>query len=73
MQAERTERAQYGYYNVEPTTAAAYKLMIRWDDGERGRTVAFVDDMDQWGRFVAALKAGADEVAAVHAIDGGES
>lgn len=59
--------ATYGYYRLEPTLTN--QLMIRWDDGERGRTIAFVDNEAQWARFVAALEAGDDEVAAVHAID----
>lgn len=37
-------------------------------DGRR-RTVASIEMRDQWDRFVAALEAGADELAAVHAID----
>lgn len=33
------------------------------------RTVAFIEGLREWDRFVAALESGADEVAAVHAID----
>lgn len=44
-------------------------MIQRRNPSGRLSTVAFVDDMEQWDRLVAALKDGADEVAAVHAID----
>lgn len=45
------------------------QLMIRCQDRDHARTVAFVDSRQQWKRFVYALDRGADEVAAVHALD----
>lgn len=45
------------------------KLLIRRRDPDARRTVATVERPEQWVRFIAALEAGSDEVAAVHAID----
>ena len=46
--------------------------VIRRLDDDYPRTVAFVDSIAQWEIFVAALRAGTDEVAAVRAIDEAE-
>lgn len=45
------------------------RLLIARQDMSRRRTVAMIENRDQWDRFVAAIESGADEVAAVHAID----
>jgi hypothetical protein len=47
------------------------RMVIRRRDEDHGRTVAFIECVEQWERFTATLDAGLDEVAAVHAIDGG--
>ena len=67
-QAERTERAQHGPYELRALLIG--DMFISRKEGNRPRaTVATVETVEQWDRFVAALDAGADEVAAVHAID----
>jgi hypothetical protein len=47
------------------------KLLIRRRDPDACRTVATVEHPEHWVRFIAAVEAGLDEVAAVHAIDEG--
>ena len=47
--------------------------IIRRQDSDRKRTVAFVRSAAEWDRFTQALDRGLDEVAAVHAIDDGDS
>jgi hypothetical protein len=61
---------------TEYPTHGPYQLLMGPSDGvikrqdpDHRRTVAYVDTREQWDKFVAALDAGADEVAAVHAID----
>jgi hypothetical protein len=55
-------------YEMRASTVSNGYVIRRRDD-DHLRTVAFVESMAQWERFVAAIRAGADEVAAVHAID----
>lgn len=71
MQAQRT----HGPYElIGPMTDGTDRLVIRRRDGDRRkRTVAFVETVAQWDRFVAALESGAGEVAAVHIIDAEET
>lgn len=63
---------------VEPVRHGRYEVVVSLLDGQmivrrqdlgRKRTVCFIETLAEWDRFVAALKSGADEVAAVHAID----
>lgn len=75
MQAERTENVQHGPYELRASLVTSGYIITRKEgDGPR-RTVALIESVEQWDRFAAALESGADEVAAVHAIDqrGGES
>lgn len=58
----------HGSYELVPAPMTG-QMMIRGGQVGRKRTVAFLDSEAQWERFVDALKAGADEVAAVFAID----
>lgn len=60
----------HGPYGLVVSQSGGY--IIRRQDDDRKRTVAFVDSKAQWERFVAAIEAGAIEVAAVHAIDKGK-
>lgn len=63
----------HGPYELTSNAFWRGGYIIRRQDGDgHKRTVAFVDNPDQWKRFVAALESGAVEVAAVHAIDGGK-
>jgi hypothetical protein len=48
------------------------EMIVRRQDPDRKRTVCFIETLAEWDRFVAALKSGAGEVAAVHAIDATE-
>jgi hypothetical protein len=57
----------HGLYSLSELGDA--RMVIRRQDEDHGRTVAFIERVEQWGRFTAALDAGLDEVAAVHAID----
>jgi hypothetical protein len=57
----------YGPYGLFVSLFGNSRMMIQ--DAEASRIVAFVDSLAEWERFVAALEDGADEVAAVHAID----
>lgn len=58
------------YELIGPMTDGTDRMVIRRHDRDRRkRTVAIVDSVEHWDRFVAALESGADEVAAVHAID----
>lgn len=61
----------HGPYFVRDV-ADSDRLVIRRRDEDHTRAVAYIDDIGQWERFTAALDAGLDEVAAVHAIDRGE-
>ena len=63
-----TERA-HGAYSLFDFGTADGRKSIRRQDAYAKRTVCFVDSVDEWERFVAAIESGADEVAAVHAID----
>ncbi len=58
--------ASHGPYRLM-TFNGSFTVMRR--DPDHSRTVAIIDDRSQWDRFVAALEAGANEVAAVRAID----
>ncbi|HTB50086.1 MAG TPA: hypothetical protein VK701_03845 [Solirubrobacteraceae bacterium] len=69
MEANTTESVAYGPYSLIVNLPEGANMVIRRDDGDRKRTVAFVDSLADWDRFVAALETGSDEVAAVHAID----
>lgn len=64
----QAEHATYGPYELVVGLLDG-RLMIQRQDADHKRTVAFVESLEQWDRFVAALESGADEVAAVHAID----
>ena len=68
MQAQRNDQVTYGPYSLVVSLLDG-RMSIRRQDADHKRTVAFVDSLAEWERFVAALEAGADEVAAVHAID----
>lgn len=68
-QTTTPEAAAYGPYSLVASLLNG-RLSIRRQDADRRRTVAIVDTLAQWDRFVGALKAGDDEVSAVHAIDG---
>lgn len=59
----------HGPYELRVSLLDGGMLIRRLDDDGRRRTVAMVDTLHHWDRFVAALEAGATEVAAVHAID----
>lgn len=58
----------HGLYKLEVNDIGG-GFLIRRQGPARVRTVAFVDSVAQWERFVAALEAGHGEVVAVHAID----
>jgi hypothetical protein len=62
---------KHGVYElVRSSYGHGYGYVIgRHDPDGRRRTVCLVDTQADWRRFVAALKSGANEVAAVHAID----
>lgn len=68
MPATDSPAVTHGPYDLAASLLTG-GLVIRRQDADRKRTVAFVDGVTQWDLFVAALKSGADEVAAVHAID----
>jgi hypothetical protein len=59
----------HGIYELVRSVPLDGRMVIRRRDPDHRRTVAFVDTLDEWNRFVTALNGGADEVAAVHAID----
>lgn len=63
------EAVQHGPYRLCMDVLAGGLLIRRRGDDGRTRLVATIETLPQWDRFVAALEAGADEVAAVHAID----
>jgi hypothetical protein len=69
--ATPNEAVAHGCYSLEPAPASigATARTIRRQDPDRKRTVAVVHSLEEWGYFVAAIEAGMDEVAAVHAID----
>jgi hypothetical protein len=69
MPTNNGEPVAYGPYSLLVNLSEGARMMIRRDDGDRKRTVALIDTLGQWDRFVAALEAGSDEVAAVHAVD----
>ena len=71
LMATRAALRTYGVYSLIPGTS---KMVIRRQDPDHARTVALIDSLAHWDRFVAALDSGHDEVAAVHKIDvtGGE-
>lgn len=71
MQTKAGEPVAYGPYSLIVNLSEGASMVIRRDDGDRCRTVAFVDSLAEWDRFVGALATGCDEVAAVHAIDEG--
>lgn len=54
--------SQYSLWNDE-------RLIVRRHQNDRHLTVCFIDTVDQWNIFCAALRAGKNEVQAVHAID----
>jgi hypothetical protein len=59
---------EYGPYSLRVEMVTGNMIIGR--EGPTGRkTVAFVETVEQWDRFVSALESGADEVAAVFAID----
>lgn len=59
----------YGPYSLVVSLLEGGGMQIRRQDPDHKRTVATVDSLGEWDAFVAALKNGSDEVAAVHAID----
>jgi hypothetical protein len=71
MRTKATEPVAYGPYSLIVNLSEGASMVIRRDDGDRQRTVAFVDSLAEWDRFVTELEGGSDEVAAVHAIDEG--
>lgn len=56
-------------YLLTPTPSGERLVISRVDPDGWTRTVAFVENVEQWERFVVALDDNNDEVAAVHAID----
>ena len=64
-----SQLAMHGVYSLFDFGTADGRKSIRRQDADAKRTVCFVDSVDEWERFVAAIEGGADEVAAVHAID----
>lgn len=64
-----TEAITYGPYGLFVNLGPGRNMVIRRQDSDRKRTVAFVAHLEEWDAFVAALDAGADETAAVRAID----
>jgi hypothetical protein len=62
------EQVQHGPYRLVVSLLTGNLIIVRQDADHR-RTVAFIESMGQWDRFVTALVDGLDEVAAVHAID----
>jgi hypothetical protein len=64
-----TEPITYGPYSLVVNLAGQGSMVIRRQDSDHKRTVAFVETIAQWDRFVAGLKSGLDEVQAVHSID----
>lgn len=47
----------------------SHGFMITRQDPDHRRTVAFVDNLDQWQTFIQSLASTENEVMAVHAID----
>jgi hypothetical protein len=65
-----TELPRIGPYELRVSLVPhGSSMFIQRQDEGRKRTVAFVDTLAEWDRFAAAIAAGSDEVAAVHAID----
>lgn len=60
---------RHGPYELVHSTIANGLIIRRLDPDGAKRVVAFIDTRAHWARFVAALNSGADEVAAVRAID----
>jgi hypothetical protein len=58
----------YGPYSLRMNITTG-GLVISRQDSDHKRTVALITTLQQWDTFTAALAAGKDEVAAVHAID----
>lgn len=54
-------------YSLVRSTLGGF--IISRQDADHKRTVALVGSVAEWGRFVAALDSGLDEIAAVGAID----
>jgi hypothetical protein len=63
-----TGAVEHGPYSLVMSLMTG-ALIIQRQGPAKKSTVAFVDSLAQWDRFVAALEDGANEVAAVHAID----
>lgn len=62
----------YGPYSLVASLLGGGFQIRRQDADDRKRTVASVDSIAGWDGFIAALKNGASEVDAVHAIDAAE-
>jgi hypothetical protein len=62
-------QAEHGPYVLAASPATGGLIIERRDGYHPDAVVAFVGSVAQWERFVAALEAGANEVAAVQAID----
>ena len=52
MQTKATEPVAYGPYSLIVDLSDGGNTIIRRDDGERRRTVAFADSLAEWDRFV---------------------
>ncbi len=61
--------ASHGEYELLHRNLDVGYFIRRQDRDGHYRTVAFVNDKAEWGRFVAALVQGYDETLAVRAID----
>lgn len=70
MPADRTaEPIAHGIYSLLMNLSTGARMVIQRQDADRKSTVALVDTVQEWEKFVVAIERGEDEVTAVHAID----